>query len=243
MVSREQQPFLAEMKQMYPQADGKHTCLFQTTGEQNRFMAPYEHALEYVHTVLSRINLAYQQQSKNAPLHHIDARIKTMDSLMEKLQRRGFPAKAESLSQIYDIAGLRGVCYYIDDIYEISKYIKSQHGFQLIKETDYIKNPKENGYRSLHLVVSVPVPTSNGERKIPVEIQLRTLGMDFWASLEHQIVYKSQKYVSPEIREQLRVCAEVVEKTDHRMRTMHHMVQNNTLQPRNNVVYMDAYRK
>ena len=118
---------------------------------------------------------------------------------------------------IFDIAGIRVVCNFIDDVYAIADMLTSQNDVTLITEKDYIKNPKPNGYRSLHLVISVPVYLLDGEEEVPVEIQLRTVAMDFWASLEHNLRYKKDKNIPSKIDIELKACAEVSATLDRRM--------------------------
>ena len=124
------------------------------------------------------------------PIHNIESRLKTVESAYEKLHRRGYEQIPQNLTKLTDIAGVRVVCGYIEDIYKIARVFLNQNGIRLLKEKDYIKTPKPNGYRSLHLIVEIPVSLSTLQMGVPVEIQLRTISMNMWASLEHEVSYK-----------------------------------------------------
>lgn len=146
-----------------------------------------------VGTKLENLDADYQLQHDHNPIHHIEQRMKDIRSLLHKLRDKGYPMSFASIrDHIYDIGGLRVVTNYVDDVYTIAENLLEQDDVTLIEEKDYIKNPKPSGYRSLHLVVSVPVFQSEGVADAPVEIQLRTVGMDMWASLEHKLRYKTK---------------------------------------------------
>ena len=152
----------------------------------------YESAAEIVKTQLGIYDNEFSMKFQRNPIHSIESRIKSPQSIVEKLQRKGFPVSAKSAEQhLTDIAGIRVICYYIDDIYAMAELLTMNEAFQVIKVKDYIKNPKPSGYRSLHLVLTVPVCMSTMTRRVPVEIQIRTIAMDFWAALEHQLHYKT----------------------------------------------------
>ena len=140
---------------------------------------------------------------------------------MEKLGRLGLEMTRDNIEQnLHDIAGIRVICSYVDDIYSIADAFIRQADITLISRKDYIKNPKPNGYRSLHLIVSVPIFFSNEVKNVHAEIQIRTIAMDFWASLEHQIKYKQNVRNAADIAEQLRKCAEVIAATDNMMKNI-----------------------
>ena len=146
---------------------------------------------------------------------------------MEKLSRLGLEMTRDNIEQnLHDIAGIRVICSYVDDIYSIADALIRQADITLISRKDYIKNPKPNGYRSLHLIVSVPIFFSNEVKTVLAEIQIRTIAMDFWASLEHQIKYKKNIKNSGEIAEQLRKCAEVIAYTDRMMKDIRTKIDN-----------------
>ena len=148
----------------------------------------------------------------------MERRLKIPASIEEKLQRLGKEVSIEAArDNIFDIAGIRVVCNFVDDVYHVRDMLVAQEDVTLITEKDYIKNPKDNGYRSLHLVVSVPVYLMSGMQEVPVEIQIRTVAMDFWASLEHNLRYKKTKNIPKNIDIELKACAEVSAKLDARM--------------------------
>ena len=164
---------------------------------------------------------------KHNPIHHMERRVKEMRSLIKKLDRKGYPINTESAKEyILDIAGIRVVCNYMDDIYVIEELLLKQADVQLIKRKDYIKTPKGNGYRSLHIVVSIPVFLAHSVEKVPVEIQIRTIGMDMWASLEHKIRYKNQKNTE-DYREVLKQCANEITTVESKMQNIHTEVFDN----------------
>ncbi len=149
-------------------------------------------AANEIGTKLENLDDEYSTDYDHNPIHHMEERLKSANSLFGKLKRKGFALTTENVrDHIFDIAGIRVVTNYIDDIYTVEKALSEQSDVTVLKRKDYIENPKESGYRSLHLVVSVPVFQSKGVFDVPVEIQFRTIGMDMWASLEHQLSYKT----------------------------------------------------
>jgi len=157
-------------------------------------MHMYSGAMKEVSTKLEVLDDEFHIRHSHNPIHHLECRIKNIKSIYEKMQRYGVPLTPDSLREhVQDIAGIRVICNFIDDIYEMEKLLLRQSDITLVKRRDYIEQPKENGYRSLHLVVKVPVFLSDKIEDVPVEIQLRTIAMDYWASLEHMLQYKKTK--------------------------------------------------
>lgn len=182
----------------------------------------YLSATREVSTKLENLNDEFKYTKDRNPIHQIKTRVKTPKSIMEKLARRGLEMSVESARKnLTDIAGVRVICSYIDDIYLIAKLISSQDDIEVIRVSDYIKNPKDNGYRSLHLIVAVPVFLSNRTEKVSVEIQIRTIAMDFWASLEHELTYKLPSRKSNETFNELKDCADIISETDNRMQKLY----------------------
>ncbi len=182
----------------------------------------YDSAIKMIETKLEIIDNEFQATFQRNPIHTVTSRLKSPQSITKKLLKKNIPITAESiLSRLHDIAGVRVICHYIDDIYAIADILASHDDIKLLKKKDYIEHPKPNGYRSLHLIVTVPVYLSSGKKVVPVEIQIRTIAMDFWASLEHQLHYKTDKNVSDELAEQLRVCAETINDTDMQMQSIY----------------------
>ncbi len=182
----------------------------------------YESAIREVKTKLEILDSEFRTKYAYNPIHHIDDRLKSPQSMMEKLQRKGLPISVDSVRQnLHDIAGVRVICNYIEDIYTVAELLTKQDDVTLLTMKDYIKNPKPNGYRSLHLVIETPVFLSECKEMVHVEVQIRTIAMDFWASLEHQLKYKTDTEVSAELAEQLRDCAETIAATDIKMQEIY----------------------
>lgn len=143
-------------------------------------------------TKLENLDDEYSVNYDHNPIHHMEERMKSVNSMLRKVQKKGYPLTIESIDKnIHDIAGIRVVTNYIEDIYKVEDALVRQSDVTLLKRKDYIQDPKQSGYRSLHIVVSVPVFQSNGVFDVPVEVQIRTIGMDMWASLEHKLRYKT----------------------------------------------------
>lgn len=178
----------------------------------------YGCAIREVRTKLEVLNDEFQNNTERNPIDNIKSRIKSPMSIYEKMDRRGLPITLDSImSELHDVAGVRVICPFIDDIYTVAEMLIEQDDISLIQYKDYIANPKPNGYRSLHLVVEVPIFLSTGKRMVKVEVQIRTIAMNFWASLEHQIHYKKFKEDNVEVVEQLTKCANVIYETDVKM--------------------------
>lgn len=182
------------------------------------FRHAYRAAIKEVRTKIEILSEDFAVRHDYNPIHHMERRLKSPESIEEKLQRYGKEISIESAREnIMDIAGIRVVCNFIDDVYAIADMLMEQNDITLIAKKDYIENPKDNGYRSLHLVLSVPVFLLNGCESVPVEVQIHTVAMDFWASLEHQLRYKKGKELTTKINFELKACAEVSAKLDKRM--------------------------
>ena len=182
------------------------------------FRHAYRAAIKEVRTKIEILSEDFAVRHDYNPIHHMERRLKSPESIEEKLQRYGKEISIESAREnIMDIAGIRVVCNFIDDVYAIADMLMEQNDITLIAKKDSIENPKDNGYRSLHLVLSVPVFLLNGCESVPVEVQIRTVAMDFWASLEHQLRYKKGKELTTKINFELKACAEVSAKLDKRM--------------------------
>ena len=192
-------------------------------GQQYReLMQLYDAAVREVRTKVEILDAEFSVRYARNPIHHIDTRLKSPASITEKLIRKGLPQTLESIEQnLTDIAGVRIVCNYLEDIYHIADLLIHQHDIELVRRRDYIQNPKESGYRSLHLVVRVPVFLSSHTELVPVEIQIRTIAMDFWASLEHQLRYKSDYETTQKLRARLQKCAETSAALDREMQSIY----------------------
>lgn len=173
-------------------------------GDYDMLVIPYEDATANLLVRLNTLNQDYRLKYKNYPIHHIQNRIKHKKSIENKLIRKKLPVSAEEAREsLTDIAGVRIICYFEEDIYSVVSLIKKQSDILMLIEKDYIKNPKPNGYMSYHLIIGMPVYHTDGMEYYPVEIQLRTMAMDLWASMEHRICYKEEG-IGPEKRKRFR---------------------------------------
>ncbi len=189
--------------------------------EFDKMMMMYSCAIKEVATKLQVLNDELSITSKRNPIEFIKTRIKKPDSIATKLKKKGLPLSIETIrNHLNDVAGVRVICAFIDDIYKISDMLIAQDDVHLIKTKDYIKNPKMNGYRSYHLIVEVPVFFSDHKEQMRVEVQIRTIAMDFWASLEHQVKYKKDIKDAENIAYELRACADVINRTDFHMQAI-----------------------
>ncbi|HHV99192.1 MAG TPA: GTP pyrophosphokinase family protein [Clostridiaceae bacterium] len=181
----------------------------------------YNAAIREVRSKLETLDEEFHVRYNHNPIHHIECRLKTPQSIFEKLKRKGHEISVESIRKnLTDVAGIRVICNYIEDIYTIAELLLRQDDITLIRKRDYIANPKENGYRSLHLVIQIPIFLSDRKELVPVEVQIRTIAMDCWASLEHQLMYKSAKALPGYLRAQLKECAEAMNNIDLKMQSI-----------------------
>lgn len=181
----------------------------------------YDAAIETVKTQLNILDNEFSVKFQRNPIHNIESRLKSPQSIIGKLKKKGLPVTPESAKKnLLDMAGIRVVCYYVNDIYSIAELLTCHDEFIPIKIKDYIANPKASGYRSYHMILNIPVYLSNAKQYAPVEIQIRTIAMDFWASLEHQLKYKTGTTVSKELAEELKQCAETIAETDIKMQNI-----------------------
>lgn len=179
----------------------------------------YRFALEEINTKLKILNEEFQFIHNHNPIEHIKSRIKDPRGIMIKLQRKGLDITVDNAKKhIHDIAGVRITCSFISDIYDIYQLLEKQDDITVIKVKDYIKNPKPNGYKSLHLIIRTPVYLSTGMEEVFVEIQIRTIAMDFWASLEHKIYYKFDKGVPTHLLDELKEAADAAHELDIKMK-------------------------
>lgn len=186
--------------------------------EYREMMMAYSCAIKEVKTKFDVLDTEFHIRNKRNPISTIHTRLKSQTSILEKMNRIGYAPTLKNIEeQLNDIAGVRVICAYVDDIYEIADALIRQDDIHLIRKKDYIANPKSNGYRSLHLIVSIPVFFAESTKQIKVEVQIRTIAMDFWASLEHQIKYKKDIANADEIIGRLKKCADIIAETDIEM--------------------------
>ncbi len=205
--------------------NANNTLLEQGIAQLQEYQAMrqlYNGAIREITTKLENLDDEFSTRYAHNPIHHMESRLKSLKSIVGKLQRKGLPLTlASAQKELYDIAGVRVICNYIDDIYDLADMLCGQGDVAVLRRRDYIQEPKPNGYRSLHLTVRIPVFLSTGSVGVPVEIQIRTIAMDFWASLEHQLRYKAEHAVPPSLRAQLKACAEESAALDLRMQAIY----------------------
>lgn len=192
--------------------------LIESAMQLQQVMLLYEAGIREIKTKLDILSDESRISGKPNPIDSIKSRIKTPRSIIGKLKRRGYPISLQSMMEnLNDIGGIRVICPFIEDIYTVADMLMRQDDLTLLEKKDYIHSPKPNGYRSLHLILEVPIFLSEATKPVRIELQLRTIAMDFWASLEHQLRYKSDIEVPPQISDDLKACADVIAATDEEM--------------------------
>ena len=190
-------------------------------------MLLYGAAIKKVSTALEILDDEFHLRNDYNPIHHIETRLKTPQSIFNKLTKRGFPMTMESIhDNLTDIAGIRVICNYIDDAYRIADLLIAHNDIELLEKKDYIACPKPSGYRSLHLIVNVSVYMSEGSVQIPAEIQIRTIAMDYWATLEHRLKYKNEGSVPPDLHHKMKGCSEELADMEARMQEIQRETEN-----------------
>lgn len=223
----EQEVDTSLLNQIYIPADAGHVFIDQET-EFRQMMMMYSCAIKEIKTKLQVLNDELSIKRQRNPIEFIKTRVKQPDSIASKLRRKGYPVTVQSVFEnLSDVAGVRVICAFIDDIYKVADMLTAQDDIELIRRKDYIKNPKMNGYRSLHLIIEVPVFFSDHKEQIRVEVQIRTIAMDFWASLEHQLKYKKDIDDAESIMYELRACADVINRTDYHMQSLRDRIVEN----------------
>ena len=212
-----------ELNERYKQAIAEHIDSTQILTALEGYASVrhvYNSAIKEITTKLEILDEEFHTRYDHNPIHNIESRLKSPVSVARKLKKKGLPVSVESATQnLHDIAGVRIICPYIDDVYTVAGLLLSQSDITLVGKKDYIQSPKPNGYRSLHLTISVPVFFSDGGKDVTVEVQIRTIGMDFWASLDHELRYKSFDTPGDAII-RLRDCAEDMARLDKEMQSI-----------------------
>ena len=212
--------------------------------EFQELMMMYSCAIREMRTKLEVLNDELSVHHQRNPIEFITSRVKKPLSIVEKLHRYGVPVSVESVEKnLNDVAGVRVICSFIDDIYTVADMLLRQDDITLIKKKDYIEYPKDNGYRSLHLIIEIPVFFSNQKKNMRVEVQIRTIAMDFWASVDHQLKYKQDiddvENVD-ELSAELKDCADIIAQTDRRMQAIKDKIYPGNALPKTN---MDKLKK
>ncbi len=189
--------------------------------QYRQIMFFYEAGIQQVTAKLEILNKEFQYCNDRNPIENIKSRVKSSDSIIKKMKKKGLPLTISCMmSNIFDVAGVRVVCPFISDVYHVARMLMNQTDVKVLRVKDYIESPKENGYRSLHLILMVDVFFSDQMRKVPIEIQFRTIAMNFWASTEHQLRYKKETQFTPEMHKQLKRCADLMARADQRMQRL-----------------------
>ena len=209
-----------------PQADPAALELFENFQDYLALQHLYQAALKQLQIKFEVLNDEFQVRSGRSPIHHIESRLKSTASIIAKLQNRNYAVTLDSAKQnINDIAGIRVVCSYIDDVYAVAEMLLRQSDVRLVQTQDYIQHPNFNGYRSLHLDIQIPIYFSYHTEHVNVEVQLRTVAMDFWASLEHDLRYKSQKDIPARISQEMWDAAQAIASIDRQMQAIYKEIQ------------------
>ncbi len=194
--------------------------------ELTRFRMAYKFALDEINTKINILKEEFNYIHEYNPIEHVSSRVKTPESIISKIERKNLDYTLESIREnIKDIAGVRITCSFVSDIYKVSDMLVRQKDVTVLEMKDYIKNPKPNGYRSLHMIVEIPIFMSDREIHVPVEIQVRTIAMDFWASLEHKIFYKYNKEIPKHLIEELKEAATTANELDLKMERLNKEVK------------------
>ncbi len=223
MLQEGQEPLAYFLQEERPEQLLEHLMPFR------QLMMQYECALQEVETKLNVLNAEFSLEYDRNPFESIKTRIKQPMSIWEKLNRMGEELTVENIETcLNDVAGIRVICSFPEDIYTIAEMLSKQDDITVLKRKDYIKHPKENGYRSLHLILEIPIFLSNEKKYMKVEVQFRTIAMDFWASVEHKLKYKKDIKNAKQIAEQLKHCADTIADVDFRMQSIRHEIEKGT---------------
>jgi putative GTP pyrophosphokinase len=193
-------------------------ALSEAAQELSQLLMPYRFGLEEMQTKINILREELSHRPEGSPIEHVSSRLKSIDSIRAKASRIGCEFTPEAIAhQIFDIAGIRVVCSFLEDAYWVLSMLTSQSDVKVVEIKDYIADPKPNGYRSLHAIVQIPVFLSDSIREVCVELQVRTVAMDFWASVEHKIYYKFRQEIPSDLRAELSEAAQVANELDQRM--------------------------
>lgn len=214
---------------VFPQVDQsiyeRRRQMVDTVVDYKEMRMRYSCAIKEVRTKFDVLNSEFNVRYQRNPITSISSRLKSSTSIMRKLDSKDLNFTLDNVEKnLFDVAGIRVVCSYVDDIYMLAQALAKQDDITVLKEKDYIKHPKANGYRSYHMIVSVPVFFSDRTKNMAVEVQIRTIAMDFWASLEHKLKYKRNVNEADEIVSQLKMCADSIERLDYQMQEIRNRI-------------------
>ena len=186
----------------------------------------YRCAIREIETKLHVLNEEFSLEHERNPIELIESRVKEPASILEKMKRKGYELSVKQIEEkLNDVAGVRVICSFVEDIYYLASMLSAQDDLEVVKVKDYIKHPKKNGYRSLHLIIQIPIFLSSEKKYMRVEVQFRTIAMDFWASLDHKLKYKKNVKNPELIVEELRKCADIISGVDVRMQEIRNMIE------------------
>jgi len=207
--------------------DDKPGVLLEEAKPFVNLMMQYKCAIMEVETKLKVLDAEFSQEYNRNPFESIKTRLKTPLSIYEKLKKKGYPVTVDNIEKhLSDVAGVRVICSFPDDIYRLAELLSRQDDIEVVKRKDYIKNPKPNGYRSLHLILRTPIFFSREKKFMQVEVQFRTIAMDFWASLEHKLKYKKNVEDGEAIARELKNCSDFIEALDYQMQGIRDRIDN-----------------
>ena len=193
--------------------------------EVSELMLKYNFALQLLETQFNILIKEFEFKNKYNPVEHMKSRLKTEKSIIDKLNKKGYEITAKNMiSHVHDIIGIRIVCSFLDDVYDIVDIIKSSKQFKIKEEKDYIKNPKSTGYMSYHLIILVPIYLNETVEHVEAEIQIRTSAMDFWASIDHKVQYKFPSEIPEEVKKEMYNCSLDIRKLDEKMQQLNEFV-------------------
>ena len=197
--------------------------------EWNQMLLKYRFAMTLLNAELEILLKEHEFRTGNNPVEHIKNRLKSENSIMKKLEDKGYEPTVENVEKyIHDIVGFRIVCQFLSDVYDIVEIIKSSHLFQIKEEIDYIKNKKESGYSSYHMIILIPIHLEGKKEYVEAEIQIRTVAMDFWASLDHKLQYKLPKDIPVYLKRELLSCSDEMQEIDKKMQHLYDIVKKYT---------------
>lgn len=214
-----------------------------------KYMMCYKFGMEEINTKISILQQEFQFVNSYNPIEHVKSRLKTPQSIINKIHRRGFDFTIESIKKnVLDIAGIRIICSFTSDIYSVAKMLMDQRDIEVVEYKDYIEKPKPNGYQSLHMILKIPVFMSDRVEEAFVEVQIRTMAMEFWASLEHKIYYKYDKEIPENLRSDLKDAADQISQLDYKMEHIHKQMQklkfeNDNKEKVDNLINEDEFSK
>lgn len=227
-----------------PEIMNRTKRMLNTLVGYKELMMMYTCAIKEVRTKFEVLNTEFNVRYQRNPISSITSRLKQTSSIIEKLEKNNYDFSLDNIeAYVHDVAGIRIVCCYVDDIYGIADALLKQDDITLLTCKDYIANPKPNGYRSLHLIVQIPVFFANYKKNMKVEVQIRTIAMDFWASLEHQLKYKQNVRNQQEIVAQLTECSNVIAQTDEKMLDIRRQIEESADIPTEDDILLDKVSK